>query len=131
MAIQTTSMNEVCGENTIRPWIDSGYVGDFAVRPMKARFGLPHEGHAHWIDHLTVILKGPVRIEWNDPTTGEAGNIDVLVTPWFLNIPAERWHRFVPLTEAGAEWVCIFSGAYADARGVKRKDFDYERLTHG
>jgi hypothetical protein len=121
----------IIDENSPKEWSDSGYVGDFAVRPMSAKFGQPHEGHAHWIDHLTVILKGPVRIEWNDPATGEAGNIDVMVTPWFLNIPAERWHRFVPLTEAGAEWVCIFSGAQGDAAGIPRNDFNFERITHG
>lgn len=118
-------------EDSHREWMDSGYVGDFAVRPMRARFGYPHEGHAHWIDHLTIILKGPVRIEWNDQSTGEAGNIDVMTAPWFLNIPAERWHRFVPLTEAGAEWVCVFSGAQADALGVDRDRFNLESKSHG
>jgi hypothetical protein len=124
-------MNEVITEESRREWFESGYVGDFAVRPMKAKYGQPHEGHAHWIDHLTIILKGPVRIEWDDPATGEAGNIDVLTAPWFLNIPAERWHRFVPLTEAGAEWVCVFSGAQADARGVDRERFNLETHSHG
>jgi hypothetical protein len=113
-----------------RPWMDNGYVGDFAVRQMRAKFGEPHEGHAHWIDHLTVILKGPVRIEWRDPESGEEGVIDVMTTPWFLNIPADRWHRFTALTEAGAEWACIFSGAQGDAAGVKREDFNFERMTH-
>jgi hypothetical protein len=118
-------------ESTIKPWIADGYVGDFAVRPMSASYGEPHEGHAHWIDHLTVILKGPVRIEWHDPESGEEGVIDVMVTPWFLSIPAERWHRFVPLSESGAEWFCIFSGAQGDAAGIPRNDFNFERLTHG
>jgi hypothetical protein len=121
----------IVNEKTVRPWIEDGYVGDFAVRQMRAKFGEPHEGHAHWIDHLTVILKGPVRIEWREPESAEEGTIDVLVTPWFLNIPAERWHRFVPLTEAGAEWVCIFSGAQGDAAGIPRNDFNFEKLTHG
>jgi hypothetical protein len=121
----------IVNEKTVRPWIEDGYVGDFAVRQMRAKFGEPHEGHAHWIDHLTVILKGPVRIEWRDPESGEAGETDVMVTPWFLNIPAERWHRFVPLSEAGAEWVCIFSGAQGDAAGIPRNDFNFENLTHG
>jgi hypothetical protein len=118
-------------KNSPRPWMDDGYVGDFAVRPTRVEWGAHHEGHAHWIDHLTVILKGPVRIEWRDPVSGEEGVIDVMTAPWFLNIPAERWHRFVPLSEAGAEWVCIFSGAQGDAAGVKREDFNFERMTHG
>lgn len=119
----------IIDKNTVRQWMESGYVGDFAVRQMNAHFGVSHEGHAHWIDHLTIITKGPVRIDWTEGN--ESGSMEIHQTPWVLNMPAERWHKFTALTEGGAEWFCIFSGAQADSSGVKREDFNYEKLTHG
>lgn len=127
MAIQT--MKTVIDNRTSMPWMDDGYVGDFAVRQMRCTKTIPHEGHAHWIDHISVITKGPVRIEWSDPD-GTSGTIDILVAPWVINIPAERHHKFVALGDE-ARWFCIFSGAHADEKGIQRSDFNYERLTHG
>jgi quercetin dioxygenase-like cupin family protein len=96
---------------------------NWSVRQIVADFGSQFDGHQHWVDHLTVITRGPVRIDWRDPD-GSAGSV-TLDRGDFLLIPAPRWHTFVPLHERGAEWRCIFNYADACAQGISdRQKFD-------
>lgn len=87
-----------------------GFIGGFYIRHMgpypKGQCG---HGHAHYMDHVTNILKGPVRVEWSNPKTGASGEVEILV-PCKLLIKAEAHHTFFAL-EDGAEWECWFSEA--------------------
>jgi len=121
---------EIIDITTRKPWIDTGYVGDFGVREFE-RGMLPHEGHGHWIDHLTVFYKGPVRVTKKHEITGEVRIIEIHRIPWVINVEKDWHHTIEALTDAGAGWFCIFSGAAGDAAGIPREDFNFERLTHG
>lgn len=132
--------HEIINEQTHKPWMDDGYVGDFAVREMLTRFGVPHDGHAHWLDHVTVFVGGPARVLmrlYEDPLDEssqvlEEQTLDILCTPWVLNIKANWWHQVTALDpDKPSIRFCIFSGVQADAQGISRADFNYERLTHG
>lgn len=94
---------------------------DWSARLMRAEYGRPHDGHEHWTDHVTVITRGPVRVE----VAGEPDRIldrgDAIV------LPADKEHRFVPLHSRGAEWRCVFSYAHAMRDGVAHDDFDKDR----
>jgi cupin superfamily acireductone dioxygenase involved in methionine salvage len=81
-------------------------MSDWTIRPLYIAFGEKREGHAHWMDHLTVVVKGPVRIDWRDPD-GTTGSV-VLDRGDSLHIPAPRYHTFTALHERGAGWRCIF-----------------------
>jgi hypothetical protein len=127
---QQGAMTTIIDEKTQKPWMEHGYVGDFAVREFE-RGMQPHDGHAHWIDHLTVFYRGPVRLTKKHEVTGEVQVVEIHKLPWVLNIEKDWHHTVEALTENGAGWFCIFSGAQADAQVISRDDFNYERLTHG
>lgn len=133
-------MKTVIDESVRKPWLDDGYIGDFAVREMVTRYGAPHDGHAHWIDHITVFVGGPARVLmrlYEDPLDSSSPlvdecEIDVLTTPWVLNIKADWWHQVIALDpQRPSVRFCIFSVAQGDAAGIPRNDFNFERLTHG
>lgn len=93
---------------------------DWSARLMQADYGAPHEGHEHWTDHVTVIVRGPVRIEM-DVEAIEADRGDAIV------IKAGVRHRFVPLHARGAAWRCLFSYAHAMTDGVAHDNFDKDK----
>jgi hypothetical protein len=82
---------------------------------MALAYGQEHQGHAHWIDHVSNIIKPPIRIETWSIHDGERSVIDVLV-PCKINIPAQTWHKFVALGEEGCAWECWFSQKEAEER---------------
>ena len=93
---------------------------DWSARMVLADYGNPHDGHEHWTDHVTVIVKGPVRIEVGTEVI-EADRGDALV------LKADVQHRFVPLHPRGAAWRCIFSYAHAERGGVDLQNFDKDK----
>lgn len=100
-------------------------MNNYSVRHLARDFGTEHDGHAHWADHVSVIIKGPVRIDWQDPdgTTGQevADRGDVVY------IPAPRKHKFTPLHERGCEWRCIFNYTDAMAQGAPDDQWDKDK----
>lgn len=97
------------------PENQQGFLGGFYIRPMSLAWGREHQGHAHWIDHVSNIIKPPVRIETRNLMTEEEITIDVLV-PCKLLIPAQTWHKFIPLSEEGCAWECWFSQKEAEEK---------------
>jgi hypothetical protein len=95
------------------PENQQGFLGGFYIRPMSLVYGQEHQGHAHWIDHVSNIIKPPLRIETWNILTDHRGIIDVLV-PCKINIPAQTWHKFTALSEEGCEWECWFSQKEAE-----------------
>lgn len=83
-----------------------GNVGDrWHINKHFAFAGHHYQGHRHATDHLTNLVRGTVRVDWRDPD-GREGS-DVYVGPFYIDMPAERWHRFNAVTDA--EWHCIFA----------------------
>lgn len=93
---------------------------DWSSRLLKADYGHPHNGHEHWTDHVTVIVRGPVRIEMGTEAI-EADCGDSIV------IHADVRHRFVALHPRGAAWRCVYSYAHAERDGVSREQFDKDK----
>jgi quercetin dioxygenase-like cupin family protein len=93
---------------------------NWSIRPISVDFGQEFGGHAHWADHLTVVTRGPVRVDWRDEdgTTGS----QVLDRGDSLLIPAPRFHTFTALHERGAEWRCIFNYADAVSQGITDRE---------
>lgn len=84
----------------------SGFIGGFYIRPMRLEPGEVHQGHEHHVDHVTVIRKGRVRIEYRNPRAGEEDAVEI-TEPCKLLIKAEVWHKFVAYDEP-VEWECWF-----------------------
>lgn len=93
---------------------------DWSARLLQADYGRPHDGHEHWTDHVTVIVRGPVRIEMGCEVI-EADRGDAVL------IKADVRHRFVPLHPRGAAWRCVFSYEHAMRRGISRENFDKDK----
>lgn len=121
-----------CGGNPRRVVIDRtnahraqhGLIGGFYIRPMSLPPGGVHEGHAHWVDHVSNILQGPLRIEFHNPKTGERGE-DEIHEPCKVLILAGVWHRFIAIGDREARWECWFAEAHN--AGDKPVTFHQER----
>lgn len=98
-------------------------MSDWTARKLSIALGDSREGHAHWCAHMTIIVRGPVRIDWRDEdgTTGS----DVFDRGDCVLMPAPRFHTFTALHERGAEWRCVFK--YDAALSVPRADFDKDK----
>jgi quercetin dioxygenase-like cupin family protein len=94
---------------------------DWSARKLAADFAHPHQGHEHWTDHVTVITKGPVRVEVDGEPDQVLDRGDAIV------LRADQEHRFVPLHARGAEWRCVFSYEHAMRNGVSRENFDKDK----
>lgn len=102
----------------------SGMIGGFYIRPMRlVGKGATHEGHAHWIDHVSNILRGPLQIDWFNPKTGQRGVVEVS-GPCKILVKADVEHRFTALGDV-AEWECWFAEAHN--AGDKPVTFHQER----
>jgi hypothetical protein len=108
------------------PENQQGFLGGFYIRPMSLEFGQEHQGHAHWIDHVSNIIKPPLRIEMNDMMRDKQWTIDVLVA-CKINIPAQTWHKFTALSEEGCAWECWFSQKEAEDKYDTPVDWNQER----
>lgn len=85
--------------------------GAFYVRPFKLKSGECKQGHAHYIDHLWLLLSGQARVNWKAPD-GSEGSV-LLAGGWAaLHIKADYWHEIVAVTDA--EFCCMFSKHEAD-----------------
>jgi hypothetical protein len=83
-----------------------GELGGMYFRPHTLDLdSRPHEGHAHQIDHVSLIRRGRFRIDSRHPN-GEMESVEVQAGDKVL-ILAEWFHTFIPLTD-DAEWDCIF-----------------------
>lgn len=109
-----------------QPWNQHSFIGGFYIRQMALAFGQVHEGHAHYIDHVSNVTKPPLRVETWDPETDKRDTIDVLV-PCKLHIKAKLWHKFSALSQEGCAWECWFSQKEAEGLvDVPINDFQYE-----
>lgn len=85
----------------------NGSIGQFHIRAMRLGKGETHDGHDHVTDHISNIIKGPVRIDWYKIYTGERGSV-IIEEPCKVLIKAETWHQFTALGDE-AVWECWFA----------------------
>lgn len=87
-------------------------LGGFYVRPFKLKAGARKPGHAHYINHLGLLLSGQARVHWRSPDGAQSGVVEIR-TPWAaMHIRADYWHEIEAITDV--EWACVFSKAEAD-----------------
>lgn len=81
-----------------------GYFGNIWVRSHHIRFKGEDNGggHYHHFDHVSLLIRGKVRVEveGEDPTEFKA--------PTFIVIKKEKKHKFVAL-ENDTVWYCVFA----------------------
>jgi hypothetical protein len=91
-----------------------GAIGKMYFRRMSLPKGGIHNGHAHFIDHVSIVYRGTVLIEWRNEKTGDTGEMLVDVPPELiggvkLNILADVWHKFTALSDQEVVWDCVFA----------------------
>lgn len=89
---------------------EAGYFGNVWVRKLYwAKAGDEHPGHAHQFDHISLLVKGSVRLQQEgDPVAHE------YAAPAYIQIPKQVRHHFTALEDDTLLW-CIF--ALRDATG--------------
>lgn len=98
---------------------------NWSVRELQLDFGQTHDGHAHWADHMTVVTRGPMQIDWRDED-GSSGTV-TLDRGDSLLIQAPRFHRITALHERGCAWRCIFNYADAIQQGAPVDQWDKDK----
>lgn len=100
--------------------VSEGEVGGFTLRrlPYDSDTTHVHEGHLHYIPHVTFIESGSVRCQarFLDGTTEEV----IAKAGQFIYIAAKTFHTFWPL-EKGTRRICQF----AEAEAIKWLDQDH------
>jgi len=64
--------------------------------------------HAHAFDHMTLVMRGAVRVWRDDEMTGDVH------APAIIRVPAHTMHRFLALT-SGCVLACIHNVDHLDA----------------
>lgn len=85
----------------------AGYFGGIYARkfgPVAA--GFVHEGHTHYVDHVTFLMSGRVRVRYS--RGGEMEKSAVFVAPILFEIRADTCHEITAL-EDGTAWSCVFA----------------------
>lgn len=84
-----------------------GYFGGIYARkfgPVSA--GFVHDGHTHYVDHVTFLMSGRVRVRYSRPGVEEKSA--VFVAPMLFEIRADTCHEIEAL-EDGTAWSCVFA----------------------
>lgn len=83
--------------------IELGYFGNIWVRQnVMERAGDSHGGHQHYFDHVTLLVKGRVRVEVDDSTPKE------FTAPTFMIMRKEKNHKMIAL-EDDTQYYCVFA----------------------
>lgn len=87
-------------------------LGGFYVRPFKLRAGERKPGHAHYINHLGLLLSGHARVHWRSPDGSRSGVVEFRESWAAMHVRADYWHEIEAITDV--EWACVFSKTEAD-----------------
>jgi len=80
-----------------------GYFGNIWVRQnLLERAGDTHPGHKHSFDHVSLLVKGKVKVEVKGYPAKE------FTAPTFIVIKKEHNHKFTAL-EDDTLWYCVFA----------------------
>src|SRR4029079_5715761 len=70
--------------------------------------GYVHMGHRHYQDHLTILLRGSVRVRYRSKADGDVEKSAVFIAPYVFEVAAEVYHEITAL-EDDTVWACLFS----------------------
>jgi len=89
-------------DDTIRQ--DLGYFGNIWVKShyLKSKGDSNGGGHTHKFDHVTLLIRGKVKVEV------EGQRPKLFSAPTFIIIPKENKHRFTAL-EDNTVYYCVFA----------------------
>jgi len=83
--------------------IELGYFGNIWVRQnMLAKAGDSHDGHKHYFDHVTLLVKGNVQVEVEDHLAKQ------FQSPTFIVIDKDHEHKITALTD-DVLYYCVFA----------------------
>ena len=80
-----------------------GFIGNIWVRQhFLAQAGDSHGGHAHYHDHITLLVSGSVQVQIDDTEP------KIFKAPTFIVIKKEHRHKFTAL-EDETIYYCVFA----------------------
>jgi len=83
--------------------IELGYFGNIWVRQnMLAKAGGGDDGHKHYFDHVTLLVKGDVQVEVEGHPAKE------FKSPTFIVIDKDHEHKITALTD-DVLYYCVFA----------------------
>jgi hypothetical protein len=83
--------------------IELGCFGNIWVRQnILAKSGDSHEGHKHYFDHVTLLVKGNVQVEV------EGHPVKEFQSPTFIVIDKDHEHKITALTD-DVLYYCVFA----------------------
>jgi hypothetical protein len=65
------------------------------------------DGHQHYQDHWTFLLKGSIRVLYRNELAGDVERAAVFIAPYAFLVKAEVFHEITAL-EDGSVWQCVF-----------------------
>lgn len=89
---------------------DLGFFGNIYARQLVfTRAGDHHPGERHYFDHISLVVRGSVRVDWRDEAgvTGSAV-YSAGTDHGRIPIPADRWHTVTALEPQSEAW-CLFA----------------------
>jgi len=83
--------------------IEMGYFGNIWVRQNELeKSGEFHDGHKHYFDHVTLLVKGKVQVQV------EGHDAKEFTAPTFIIIKKELEHKITALTD-DVVYYCVFA----------------------
>ena len=106
MTTETTSIDEPVYDGRVEPPI-YGEFGGLYFRTHQRDAGQVLDGHQHYQDHWTFLLKGSVRVRYRSVVGGDAERTAVFIAPYAFTVASEVFHEITAL-EDGTVWQCVF-----------------------
>lgn len=92
------------------------HFGGVFSRIFRMRAGGPgHFGHAHKIDHVTMLFVGTIRLTVRESESGPVIRQAEYSAPSIIEVPAHEWHQVEPITDC--EYACVFANPDAPENG--------------
>lgn len=80
-----------------------GFFGNIWVRQNELEFeGESNQGHKHTFDHVSLLMKGTVKVEV------DGFEPKLFTAPTFIVIKKEHMHKFTAMTDDCC-WFCVFA----------------------
>jgi len=86
-----------------------GFFGNVWIRQQYyKKAGEDHLGHKHRHDHISLLVRGGLRVEVEGKEPFEVWADKNTLSPTFFEVPAEHRHKLIPLVDDTVAY-CIFA----------------------
>jgi len=89
--------------------VNLGYFGNVWIRMQRyPKKDVENLGHKHNHDHMSLLVKGGLRVEVDGKETFEVWASGDYKVPTFFEVPAEHNHKLIPLEDDTIAY-CVFA----------------------